>query len=172
MIWIGLGLGLWLGLRKGLGSFYDFYHHLFYIAFAAVTEFVPLNHSRANFYSTDGDFSVYQQTARFHRQWQQCPTAELVNTTTRYQWSKQTVKKKQDSTNLSSFNQIQTEIDEFYFDANISWQKLFLPVRLLPRNKNGFSTVWPNLLTLTHTHAHSVMPSITLNLLTKWRWRY
>jgi len=39
----------------------------------ALTEFVPLNHSHANFCSTDGDFSIYQQTSvfvwsRFH--WQ------------------------------------------------------------------------------------------------------
>jgi len=39
-------------------------------------------------YSTDGDFSLYQQTSvfkwsRVHWQWQQCPTPELVNTTTR-----------------------------------------------------------------------------------------
>jgi len=29
---------------------------------SAVTEYVPLNHSHSNFCSTDGDFSLYQQT--------------------------------------------------------------------------------------------------------------
>ena len=53
----------------------------------AVTEYVPLNRSHTNFCSTDIDFSLYQQTSvfmwsRFHRQWQECPTPELVNTTT------------------------------------------------------------------------------------------
>jgi len=40
------------------------------------------NHSHANFCSTEGDSSLYQQTyvfiwSRFHWQWQQCATPEL-----------------------------------------------------------------------------------------------
>jgi len=58
------------------------YRHLFYIAFG-----VPPKSQSCHFCSTDGDFSLYQQTSvfmwsRFHWQWQQCPTPELVNTTT------------------------------------------------------------------------------------------
>jgi len=86
---------------------------------------VPLNHSHVNFCSTDRDFSLYQQTSvfvwsRFHWQWQQCPTPELVSTTTS-KVNKQL--RRSNILQISSFSQIQTEIDDFYFDENMFWKK-------------------------------------------------
>jgi len=93
----------------------------------AVTEFVTLNHSHANFCSTDGDFSVFMWS-KFHRQWQQCPTPELVNTT-----SSKVNKQLEEARfyRLTSFNQIQTKIDVFYFDENIFWHKPILPAKTI-----------------------------------------
>ena len=66
--------------------------------------------------------------SKFHRQWQQCPTPELVNTT-----SSKVNKQLEEARfyRLTSFNQIQTKIDVFYFDENIFWHKPILPAKTI-----------------------------------------
>jgi len=109
--------------------------------------------NRWGFFTSPTNFCLY--VSRLQGQWQQCPTPELVNTTT-----SKVIKQLRSKILQSSLNQIQTDIDEFYFwwkyilaKTYFCRHKLFLPVRFY-HGKNVFSTVWrkpPNAATLEVT---------------------
>ena len=116
----------------------------------AVTEFVPLNNSHSNFCSTDGDFSLYKQTfmlSRYHWQWQQCLTPELVNTTTS-KVNKQLRRRKILQTKFIQSNQTQTKIDKFYFNKKYIRAKTYFASPFLPQKNQVFPSFGKNLPTL------------------------